>query len=200
MSWVLFTISRNWLYRGSLYRGLSSISHFSSSWHCLEAKSRLQSDWANKKNTRTDLGHVLNTKIILHLKCIAIYSKYLGGMYIGYIKKLLWIVAIREYCDENSKKILCKDKKGRKKWWPQVWKNLLLSLFLEDDSGGCSLLWAKTIICNFFQKLRLPHKSYFGQLRVRASFSLFMIYSGECCIRQFVARELKRFATTFALK
>ena len=63
-------------------------------------------------------------------------------------------------------------------------KNLLLSLFLEDDSGGCSLLlWAKTIICNFFQKLRLPHKSYFGQLRVRASFSLFMIYSGECCIR-----------------
>ena len=137
----------------------------------------------------------------MHLKCIAIYSKYLGGMYIGYIKKLLWIVAIREYCDENSKKILCKDKKGRKKWWPQVWKNLLLSLFLEDDSGGCSLLlWAKTIICNFFQKLRLPHKSYFGQLRVRASFSLFMIYSGECCIRQFVARELKRFATTFALK
>ena len=69
---------------------------------------------------------------------------------------------------------------------PSLKKPPSLSLFLEDDSGGCSLLlWAKTIICNFFQKLRLPHKSYFGQLRVpvRASFSLFMIYSGECCIR-----------------
>ena len=48
-------------------------------------------------------------------------------------------------------------------------------------------LWAKTIICNFFQKLRLPHKSYFGP---RASFSLFMIYSRMlhplppvCCLR-----------------
>ena len=96
--YLVSSASIDYIAAASVY--LSLLSLFDLPWGQISSAKRL----GKQKNTRTDLGHVLDTKIILHLKCIAIYSKYLGGMYIGYIKKLLWIVAIREYCDENSKK------------------------------------------------------------------------------------------------